>query len=536
MWLTPDVMSDERIKTDDIRDLRPFLLQLIQNGKASEMIDLVLSIIQKLKDETLEQAKLIRWLQQKPFRRSSEVVDYLQASLFGNEPPKEEPKQIVKSESEKKTKSAHGGGRSKLPDHLPRREIIIEVPEDQRICQNCDAPKSLIGYETSEVLDYVPGHFEILVSKREKLACSRCEDGLVAAPAAHKLIDKGIPGVGLITEIMVSKYRDHLPLYRLEERFARLGVPLSRSSMSSWIQTITEDLLQPIVDRIHDKALASFLLQSDDTTLRVLDQSHPKNTLLGYLWFYIGDRRYAFADFTTSRGREGPINILKPREKGYLQTDGYSGYERLYNGQEASLIHVGCWMHARRYFHDAYELKDFRALPMLEWIRDLYAIEEKHKDKPPEDLLAARQTMSYPIIESIRQWSDENVGRVPPETRIGKAIRYMRNQWPSLLRFLEDGRIPLDNGEVERAIRPIAIGRKNYLFAGSRRGARNAAAIYSLMATCALNDIQPDRYLSDVLDKLMRNWPAKKIDDLIPDRWKELFGQNMLSRRDIHAE
>lgn len=534
-------MKNDQIRTDNITSLKPFLLQMIQEGKSDDMIDLLFSIIEKLQKETMEQARLIVWLRQKPFRRSSEVINYLQVNLFGNDTPEADSESVAEpipapTSSRKKNPNAHGGGRQKLPEDLPRKEHIIAVPTSEAFCQNCQSPKELIGYETSEVLDYIPGHFEVQVFKREKRVCKACEEGLVIAPPAHKLIDKGIPEVGLMTEIMVSKYRDHLPLYRLEERFARLGVRLSRSSMSSWIQKITEDLLTALSDRLQTKAIESFLLQSDDTTIQVLDRSHPKNILLGYFWFYVGDHRYAFVDFTTNRGREGPIRVLKHRGKGYLQTDGYAGYERLYNGQEANLIHVGCWMHARRKFHEAYEQKDFRAVPILKMIRDLYAIEETVKDMDPAERLVARQTQTQPIIESIRQWLDENVDANPPKTRIGKAIIYMRNQWTSLTRFLEDGRLPVDNGEVERAIRPVAIGRKNYLFAGSRRGGHNAAVIYSLLATCALNDVQPDQYLRDVLDKLMRGWPAKKIDDLLPDRWKELFGRNTLSRKDIHAE
>lgn len=532
-------MSNEQFRTDNITDLKPFLLQMIQDGKADEMIDLVLSIIQKLQNETLEKAKVIRWLQQKPYRRSSEVMNYLQAHLFDDDKPDTESDAVPETQPEPKAdpkkKTVHGGGRSPLPDHLPRTEHIIAVPEADATCPVCQSPKELIGYETSEILDYIPGHFEVQVFKREKRVCKHCEDGMAIAPPAHKLIDKGIPSVGLMTEILVSKYRDHLPLYRLEERFARLGVSLSRSTMASWVQIVTENLLQPLVDRLQALALASFLLQSDDTTLQVLDRSHPKNSLLGYLWFYIGDHRYAFVDFTPNRCREGPIGILKPRKTGYLQTDGYAGYERLYNGQEASLIHVGCWMHARRKFHEAYEQGDLRGLPILESIRDLYAIEDEYHDRKDSDRLEARKTRSQPILDAIRQWLDDHVDAINPKSRIGQAITYMRNQWPSLIRFLEDGRIPLDNGGVERAIRPVAIGRKNYLFAGSRRGARNAASIYSLMATCALNDVQPDKYLADVLDKLIHDWPAKAIDDLLPHRWKELFGQDTLSRTDIHA-
>jgi transposase len=524
-----------QFKTENVTDLRPILMQMVQEGKTVEMVDMVLDIIEKLQNETTKLAQMLRWLKQKPYRSSAEIVDYYQSSLFDDDTPADPPQDETPVAPVAKRERAVNGGRKELPDHLPRQEQILEVDTKDAICPECDASKILIGYETSEVLDYVPGHFLVQVYKREKRVCKRCETGLVVAPTANKLIDKGIPGIGLMTEILVSKYRDHLPLYRLEERFSRLGVRIARSSMSSWVQTVTEDLLQPIVDRLLEKMLASFLLQSDDTTLRVLDRNHPKNTLLGYFWFYIGDHRYAYVDFTPNRSREGPIRILKSRKQKYLQTDGYSGYDRLYDGREASLTHVGCWMHARRYFYEAYELKDHRAMPILEYIRDLYTIEANHRDGSDSDRLAARQSQSRPIIDAIQAWLNTHGDAIPPKSRLGKAVIYLRNQWSSLTRFLEDGRLPLDNGEVERAIRPVAIGRKNYLFAGSRRGARNAAGIYSLIASCALNDIPPDLYLRDVLDKIVNHWPASKLDELLPDRWKELHRQNLPPHKNIHS-
>ena len=349
---------------------------------------------------------------------------------------------------------------------------------------------------------------------------------MVTAPIYNKLIYKGVPGVGLVSEILVGKYRDHLPLYRLEKRFERLGVRIPRSSMSTWIQVVVEDLLFPLYERCREKVLESFLLSSDDTTVRVLDRDHPKNIRLGYYWFYTGDHQHVYIDFTPSRSRAGPLKILKSRKSGYMQTDGYAGYHRLYDGTESNMMYVGCWMHARRYFHQAYELKDYRALVILNKIRALYAIEQKCKGISADELHGVRLRESRPIIESIREWLDENIDTIPPRTKLGKAIQYMNNQWSGLTRFLEDGRLPLDNGEIERTIRPVAVGRKNYLFAGSRRGARNAAVIYSLFAGCELNDVKPDVYLRDVLDKLANDWPARRIDDLLPYRWKKLFGES----------
>jgi len=514
-------MKDVQINTSNITDLRSFLINMVEQGKTEEMIDMVLNLIVKLKDENVQQAHLIRWLQTKPYRSSSEVVNYLQRSLFGDDPQEPEtPEASSEPDPPAKPKPVKRGKRQELPADLPRIEHIIEVPDDQKICPECRGIKTVIGFETSETLDYVPGHFEVHVHKREKCVCKVCEEGMVVAPPANKLIEKGIPGIGLITEIIIGKYNDHLPLYRLEKRFARLGVSLARSSMSSWIQTVVESLLSPLADRLRDKVLNAYLTQSDDTTIKVLDRDHPKNIRLGYFWFYTGDHKYAFIDFRPGRSREGPIDILKSRATGYLLTDGYAGYERLYNGEEANLTNIGCWMHARRYFYKAYDQNDLRAFPVLEMIKELYRI-DREAGSDESERLKRRQTESKAVIDKLKQWLEENHSQFPPLSLMGKATTYLSNQWESLTQFLNDGKLPLDNGEVERAIRPVAVGRKNYLFAGSKRGAQNAAVIYSLLSTCELNDVNPYDYFKDILDKLANNWPANQIDDLLPDRWKE---------------
>jgi len=519
-------MNETQLDTSNITDLKSFLREMLNQGKFEEMINMVTDLIAKLTDETLSQARLIRWLQAKPYRSSSEVSRYIQNSLFEEDVPEEVVAEEKDEASKSKKKTKHGGGRKPLPANLPRIEKIIEVPDDQKVCPLCQAIKTVVGYETSETLEYVPGYFEVHVHKREKCVCKACEEGMVTAPAANKLIEKGIPGTGLMTEIIIGKYRDHLPLYRLEIRFGRLGVTVPRSSMSTWVQDVTEDLLLPFAEILKNKVLEAYLTQSDDTTIKVLDRDHPKNIRLGYFWFYTGDHRYAYIDFTPGRSREGPVGILKPRQTGYLLTDGYSGYERLYNGKEAHLTHVGCWMHARRYFFKAYDQKDLKALPVIHWIKKLYLIEKESKDDPSERL-NLRQTQSKPVIEEIKKWINENARKIAPHTALGKAVIYLTNQWDSLIRFLDDPRLPLDNGEVERAIRPVAVGRKNYLFAGSKRGARNAAVIYSLLATCELNDVNPYHYFKDILEKLSNNWPNNRIKELLPDRWKTLNTQEM---------
>jgi len=324
-----------------------------------------------------------------------------------------------------------------------------------------------------------------------------------------------------MSEIIVSKYRDHLPLYRLERRFAQQGASISRSSMSSWLQMTTENFLSSLRDRLKTLMLNSYIVQGDETTIKVLDRSHPKNIRLGYYWFYVGDHNIVYIDFTKNRSREGPIKVLKNRKIGYFQTDGYAGYERLYNGMEANLTNIGCWMHARRYFYQAYEQKDYRALPVLEKIKRLYQIEKESTGLDAEAHLLLRQEESKPVIDEIQNWLAENAASIPPKIRLGKAITYISNQWTSLIEFLKDSRVPIDNGGVERAIRPLALGRKNYLFAGSVRGAQNAAVIYSLLAGCALNDIKADEYFNDILYKLVNYWPSSRIDELLPHRWKK---------------
>ena len=518
-------MKEGQINTKNITDLRSFLIHLVQQGKIEEMIDMVLDIIEKLRDETIDQARLIRWLRTKPYRSSSEVINYCQRSLFGDDESEIQPEIPGETKQSSKKMKNNGGKRQKLPEHLPRTEKIIEVPKEKKICPVCQGNKTIIGYDISEVLEYVPGYFVVIKYKREKRVCKSCEEGMVVAPPANKLIEKGIPGVGLLTEIIISKYRDHLPLYRLEKRFARLGVSVPRSSMSSWIQTITESLLSPLVDRLRENVLNAYLTQSDDTTIKVLDRDHPKNIRLGYFWFYTGDHKYVYIDFRPGRSRDGPIDILKSRESGYLLTDGYSGYARLYNGDEANLTNVGCWMHARRYFYKAYDQNDLNAFPVLEMIKELYRI-ERESGSDESERLKRRQTESKAVIDQLNDWLKVNHSKFPPLSLMGKAATYLSNQWESLTQFLNDGKLPLDNGEVERAIRPVAVGRKNYLFAGSKRGARNAAVIYSLLATCELNGVNPYDYFKDILDKLANNWPANQIDDLLPDYWKKLNTPN----------
>jgi len=515
---------------DKLNNLKSKLQLLINDSKNQELNDSILELLEAQNDQIdnlQEQNELLTQLliqmKKHRFGKKSEGVSADQLKMFQElfqEPPVQEP---VKASKEQDTvrKTKNGGSRQPLPDHLPREEVIIEVAESERHCPECDREKDVVGYETSECLEYIPPQLKVIRYKREKRVCRGCEDGMVTAPVADKLIDKGIPGPGLMAEILACKYQDHLPLYRIDKRFERLGYSVPRSSMSQWIQTVVETYLQPLGDRLKNLALSSYMLQTDDTPIRVQDRKHPQNIKKGYYWYYIGENRFVCVDYTENRKRAGPGTFLSDRTKGYIQSDGYTGYDHIFKAHPG-LIQVGCWMHCRRYFIKALDAGDERADPVMSYIKELYKIEEKCLDLTSDKRREIRMKESALLLDAIKKWCLDNAGNIRPKSLLGRAIKYTLKHWTGLTVFVKDGAIPIDNGAVERALRPVAVGRKNYLFAGSDRAARNAAVVYSLLGCCNLENVNPWLYLRDVLQKLASGWLHSRIDELLPHQWKSL--------------
>jgi transposase len=375
----------------------------------------------------------------------------------------------------------------------------------------------------TETLDYVPGRFKVVRHVREAFSCRAC-DAVVQAPAPFHAIARGRAGPGLLAHIMVAKFDDHLPLYRQAEIYAREGVTLETSTLSGWVGA-TAAALMPLVELLRRDVIAgSTVLHGDDTPVPILAPGTGK-TRTGRLWTYVRDERPhggarpPAAVFFASPDRKGvrPLGHLA-RFSGILQADGYAGFNGLYEG--GRIVEAGCWAHVRRKFFDV-NLATSSALAReaLERIGTLYDVERDIRGKPPDERKRQRQARSQLVADALRVWAEATVCQLSGRSELAGAFRYMLTRWTALTRAFDDGRIALDNNPAERALRGVAVGRKNYLFAGSDRGAERAAALYSLIETAKLNALDPEAYLRDVLSRIAEH-PASKLNELLPWHWK----------------
>ena len=393
--------------------------------------------------------------------------------------------------------------RRPLPDHLPREEVIHPGP---CACPSCGGKLRRIGSDVTETLDYVPGRFKVIRHVREAFSCRAC-DTVVQAPAPFHAIARGRAGPGLLAHIMVAKFDDHLPLYRQAEIFAREGVKLETSTLSGWVGA-TAAALMPLVDLLRRDVIAgSDILHGDDTPVPILAPGTGK-TRTGRLWTYVRDERpyggprRPAAIFFASPDRKGarPLAHLA-RFSGILQADGFAGFNGLY--ESGRIVEAACWAHVRRKFFDVHvATKSAVAHEALERIGALYDVERDVRGKPPDERRRQRQARSHPLAKALRTWAQTILPQLSGRSDLAGAFRYMLTRWTALTRVFDDGRIALDNNPAERALRSVAIGRKNYLFAGSDRGAERAATLYSLIETAKLNGLDPEAYLRDVLGRI----------------------------------
>ena len=486
------------------------------------------SRIEAQKDELRILREYIRLLKHHRFGRTSEKGSAEQIRLFNeaelgdegpveNEAPAETP---VAAHTRKKR------GREPLPAWIPRVEIVHDLAEDERCCAQDGTALERIGEEVSEQLEFIPAKLRVLRHVRPKYACPTCRTGIRAAPMPPQPIPKNLAGPTLLAHVAVSKYADGLPLYRQEAMFRRLGIALPRASLASWMVKIGE-LVQPLVNLLRDELLASGFVQCDETRYQVLKEPGKRATSQSYLWVqHAPDPAIVLYDYDASRSAEVPKRLFAGY-RGFLQTDGYEGYGAL--GREPGVTHVGCWAHARRKFDEALKaqkssskkkrsLKESKALQGLAFIQKLYKIERQIQDKPPEERHGIRQQRSQPVIARLRAWLDDATPRVPPQSLTGKALTYLDGQWLKLVRVLDDGRIPLDTNGVENAIRPFVIGRKNWLFADTVRGAEASANLYSLTETAKRSGLEPFAYLRLVLEALPRATTVDEFEALLPGR------------------
>lgn len=510
---------------NDIEALKTLVLQWVDVAAAKD------AELTRMQDANARLWDILRQLRRAQFGRKSEKLDADQLSLAMEDTEQaiaetelvEPALNATLQASRTKPRSVNRGA---LPSHLPREEIIIEPKST--VCPCCQSAMHVMGEDRSERLDVIPAQFKVIVTRRPKYACRRCGDAVVQAPAPTRLIEGGIPTENLIAHVLVGKYADHLPLYRQAQIYARQGVDLDRSTLADWVGRAAA-LLAPVQSRLFDILKASPKLFADETRAPVLDPGRGR-VKLGQFWAYARDDRpwggndppgvvYCYAP---GRGTEQVQSHLAGFT-GILQVDGYAAYKELVRtrASTAPIELAFCWAHLRRRF---YEIAAGGNAPLAEdalrQIAALYKIEADILGQNANARQKIRQGQTRPLTEDLKLWLDTNLTRVPGRSKMAEAIRYGIRHWDGLMVFVDDGRVEIDNNTVERAIRPVALNRKNALFAGHDRGAAHWGIVASLIETCKMNAVNPETYLANVLSRLVNGWPMRQIDELMP--WNHL--------------
>jgi transposase len=488
--------------------------------------------IQALPDDVLN-LKSIVLEQQAVIEQLRHQLEKLQRLLFGQKSEKrakatslEEADVANKKADESKSSDGEQtkrNGRKKLPEELERIRIEHDVPVDLQVCSTCQSTLHRMGEVTSEQLDFIPAKLYVKQHVRYKYACRCCQSVVITAELAEQPIAKGLAGSGLLAALLIDKYEDALPLYRQEQRWKRLGYEITRSTLCDWVSQCAQRLAPIVAAMKETHLLSSPKIHSDDTVVPVLAEG---KTQKGRLWVYRGGTSSTPAcvvyQYSPTRKQEVPLTFLA-NYQGFLQADAYAGYDKCY--EKKTIIEVGCWAHARRKFAEVADSISEPSLAswMIEQIGKLYGIERKSKPLADEQRYHYRRKYAKPILrKTIYPWLKKYQRFVLPKSPLGQAIQYCLNHWQALNNYLRAGYLDIDNNLAERLIKPVVIGRKNYLFAGSHQGAQNAAVIYSLIQTCKLLEVNTFEYLRDVLEKL----PTTLMKNIA-----HLFPQNYLSNK-----
>jgi len=528
--------SDVSESLDDIEDVRSKLQELAAEGRVDELIDLVVDLLLRVRKDNNHLALQLKGALRQLYGRRSEKVSGAQLSLLFDQLGKDVPGSAQDAlastmqdepvtQPPRKPRGLKGKqGRNPLPENLPREPDRQLVPPDQRTCAECGAEKKTIGYLSSEILEFVPAHFKVIEQTREKIACPACESGVQIAES-QKVMERGRPGPGLLAHILVSKHADALPLYRQSQIYDRYGVHIPDATLGEWC-AFAIDVMRPMAQLIARCALASPYIHLDDTTLRVQDRKNPKGIKKGRLWCLVGDSPYVAFFYAPDWKAEHAAEFLDGYD-GFIQGDGYAGYSRALGppGQEKPVVaeerRLGCGMHIRRKFEQAAEGGDARGAVAVAYFRKIYDVERlcKERQASPEERKAIRDEMSVPVVNELFSWVQQIHDKLVPGTKLHQATTYAINQRAYFERCFTDGRFEIDNGEAERQIRPLKLGEKNYLFAGSENGAADIAVARTIINTCHRSGTDPLAYLTDVIAKLQRGWPKSRIAELLPNRW-----------------
>jgi transposase len=481
------------------------------------------------RDETiLELSEANAWLQAKlnrqmkhRFGRRSEKSAPGQLYLFAEHLPSEEVAPPPEPEEVVEVKKRKGHGRRKIPRHIQRKVIEHDLEDKDKACPCCQATMERFGKETSERYELIPSQFFVEQHVRHKYRCTTCKNTFKTAPGQVAPLPKSLAGPGVLAQVLVSKYADHLPLHRQSKMYARHGVDFGRSLLWDWVRSCAE-LLVPIYEYMKRGLLVSPVLWTDDTPVRVLDRKHPEGCRQGRLWVYLGDEDHAYNlfDYSPNRKAEYPQTFLKGY-KGHLHADAYAGYDALY--ETGDVLEVGCWAHARRKFKEAAEEDPDPPKEALHLINRLFVFERTAKEAglDPPNIRTMRQEKARPVLEQLKPMLAELKRTALPKSGLGTAVTYAQNQWEALNRYTEDGRLNLHNNASENALRAIAVGRKNWMFCGSDRGGKAAAVIVSLISTCKRHRVNPWAYLHDVLI-VMADFKGGTMAHLTPPAWKKL--------------
>ena len=416
------------------------------------------------------------------------------------------------------------GGRAPLPPELPRVEVVHDLDETDKHCTSDGAALSCIGEQVTEQLDIIPAQLQVIRHVRRKYACKHCQEQVKTAALPAQPLPKSNASAGLLAYLATAKYEYGLPLYRQAKTFERLDVPIARQTLARWMVEAGR-LLEPLIGALRGHARAQALIHMDETTVQVNTEPGRAASSPSYMWVQRAGppgQTVVLYDYAASRSGQVPQRLLGDYA-GILLTDGYEGYAAVVRAN--AITHAGCWAHARRKFVEAQKLQPKGKTGKADWalnqIAKLYRVERQGAALSAEQRLSLRAEHSQPLVEALWQWLEKSLPHVPPKGALGKALHYLHGQWPRLTRFLEDGRIPLDNNPAENAIRPFVIGRKNWLFSHTTGGAQASAALYSLIETAKANGLQPYDYLKDVFTRLPAAGTAEQVKALLPWNWTE---------------